>query len=286
MLGEFIEVPPIPRETARTAKAIFGCRNFYMRVGECLEAMPADGSVARTSAEGLKDTILTVVTFFQALEGLTDVQAMDAVRTRIDWKYALHLGIHSPSIQEDALCELRRRIILSPELQSEFQSVLDWLITLNPPLSDKPQVFRNTEVLAFICSLNRLGRANDAICQTLEALARTHPFWLRKRAMAHWYGRYNGLTLGFDPSAPRHDQESALQEIGADIRHLLDEVGQSALPELCEVQEVRGLQQIWEKEFEKRNERVNSNCIVNRLIDCEFCIHRGRTKEVHHTKRQ
>ncbi len=39
---------------------------------------------------------LALVTLMQYAEGLTDRQAADAVRTRIDWKYALSLELTDP----------------------------------------------------------------------------------------------------------------------------------------------------------------------------------------------
>jgi len=46
----------------------------------------------------------------QYAEGLTDRQAADAVRTRIDWKYALSLEITDPGFDFSVLSEFRSRL--------------------------------------------------------------------------------------------------------------------------------------------------------------------------------
>jgi hypothetical protein len=46
----------------------------------------------------------TLVTVLQAIEGLTDRQAAEAVRTRIDWLYALALPLDEPGFDYSILC--------------------------------------------------------------------------------------------------------------------------------------------------------------------------------------
>jgi transposase len=44
---------------------------------------------------------LALVTVFQFLENLTDRQAADAVRSRLDWKYALPPGVNRSRLRPD-----------------------------------------------------------------------------------------------------------------------------------------------------------------------------------------
>jgi transposase len=53
------------------------------------------------------------VTVFQFLEHLSDRQAADAVRSRIDWKYALSLELDDPGFHFSVLTEFRARLIAS-----------------------------------------------------------------------------------------------------------------------------------------------------------------------------
>ena len=54
---------------------------------------------------------LALVTVFQFLENLSDRQAADAVRARIDWKYALGLELTDPGFDYSVLSEFRRRLV-------------------------------------------------------------------------------------------------------------------------------------------------------------------------------
>ena len=75
MPSQFNAIPLIPWETARSAKAIFGSRNFYIQVGEQLESILKDIQAEHILEAG---TIFPPITFFQFLEGLTDAQAINA----------------------------------------------------------------------------------------------------------------------------------------------------------------------------------------------------------------
>lgn len=47
----------------------------------------------------------------QFIEGLSDRQAAEAVRSRIDWKYALSLELTDPGFDFSVLCEFRTRLM-------------------------------------------------------------------------------------------------------------------------------------------------------------------------------
>src|SRR5882762_8281005 len=90
-------IPVIPEETARVARTILPQGNVYMQMRDELgtlykdedfrDLFPKDGQPAEAPWR------LALVTLMQYVEGLTDRQAADAVRTRIDWKYALSLEL-------------------------------------------------------------------------------------------------------------------------------------------------------------------------------------------------
>src|SRR5207248_10990406 len=54
---------------------------------------------------------LALVLVLQFAEGLSDRQAADAVRGRIDWKYALALELTDPGFDASVLSEFRTRLI-------------------------------------------------------------------------------------------------------------------------------------------------------------------------------
>jgi transposase len=54
---------------------------------------------------------LALITVMQFLEELPDRQAADAVRGRIDLKYALGLDLTDPGFDATVLCEFRKRLL-------------------------------------------------------------------------------------------------------------------------------------------------------------------------------
>jgi hypothetical protein len=87
----------IPAETARVARAAFLKGTFAMRLREEFDVLYRDEDFrALYPSRGqpaLAPWRLALVTIFQFLEHLSDRQAADAVRARIDWKFALGLEL-------------------------------------------------------------------------------------------------------------------------------------------------------------------------------------------------
>ena len=56
-------------------------------------------------------------------ENLTDRQAADAVRSRIDWKYALGSELTDPGFHFSVLCEFRSRLIAGEAEQMLLEAI-------------------------------------------------------------------------------------------------------------------------------------------------------------------
>ena len=88
-------VDPVPEETARVARAAFPKGTPYMAMRDALGAIFEDEDFAALfpsrGQPAMAPWRLALATVMQFAEGLSDRQAADAVRARIDWKYALSL---------------------------------------------------------------------------------------------------------------------------------------------------------------------------------------------------
>ena len=80
------------------------------------------------------------------MEGLTDRQAADAVRTRIDWKYLLCLELTDPGFDHKVLSEFRTRLLVHEAKRRLFDTNLahaterNWVKTGGRQRSDSTHV--------------------------------------------------------------------------------------------------------------------------------------------------
>lgn len=85
------EASTIPEETVRVAQAVFPTGNVYLRMRDELGLLYADEAFAALfptrGRPAESPGLLALVTVMQFAEDLSDRQAADAVRSRIDWSY-------------------------------------------------------------------------------------------------------------------------------------------------------------------------------------------------------
>jgi transposase len=106
---------PIPDDTARVARASFPKGNIYMQMRDILGTIDDDALFAPLFAvrghPAETPWRLALVTVMQFAEGLSDRQAAEAVRARIDWQYALGLALTDAGFDFSVLCEFRARLV-------------------------------------------------------------------------------------------------------------------------------------------------------------------------------
>jgi transposase len=90
-------VPPMPVLTAEVAQAAFPKGNRYMRLrdtfGEIFQDDPFQALYPTQGQPAYSPWRLALICVMQHMENLTDRQAADAVRARLDWKYVLSLEL-------------------------------------------------------------------------------------------------------------------------------------------------------------------------------------------------
>jgi transposase len=274
--GHAVTILPIPKETARTARAVFGPSNFYIAVGDRLKTI-VEGIHLEYLSDGAKDrrldaAVLPLITFFQFAEGLTDVQAVDALRTRADWKYALHLPVNALVIRERSLCEFRCNLWNNPQGLHEFQKLTDRLLLLHPAITNRVKPGGEWGILELVCAFNRLDLVVETFSKAIEVLAIKFPEWLLEIAQPHWYGRYNRAAPKLDSRASLSQEEISMREAGSDIHYLLNEVSQVTLHEISALPEIQALEYVWHRQFEKDYLRINIESEPSQANACDFCI--------------
>jgi transposase len=102
-------IDPVPNATIRVARAAFPKGNPYLTLRDQLGVIFHDDDFVdlypATGQPGLSPWRLAWVTILQFREILSDRQAAEAVRARIDWKYFLGLELTDPGFDFSVLSE-------------------------------------------------------------------------------------------------------------------------------------------------------------------------------------
>src|SRR5829696_1665665 len=101
----------IPADTVRVARAAFPKGSLAMHLRDHLGTLYDNPLFAEVfsplGAPAIAPWRLALVCVLQFAEGLSDRQAADAVRARIDWKYALGLELADEGFHFAVLSEFR-----------------------------------------------------------------------------------------------------------------------------------------------------------------------------------
>jgi transposase len=186
----------------------------------------------------------------QFAEGLSDQQAGDAVRARIDWKYALALELTDPGFDSSVLSEFRKRLITGHAELLLFETMLT-LFREQGLLKAKGRMRTDsTHVLAAIQTLNRLECVGETLRQALNSLASVAPDWLQSWVSATWFDRYSRRFAEYRLPAEKPARYALAEQIGADGRQLLQRLYDPTTPTwLRELPAVQILRQVWVQQF-------------------------------------
>ena len=107
--------PEIPAETARVARKAFRKGHPWLQLRDELPALYDDAAFAdlypATGQPAYAPWRLALISVLQFAEGLSDEQAADAVRSRLEWKYLLALPLDDDGFDASVLSEFRTRLL-------------------------------------------------------------------------------------------------------------------------------------------------------------------------------
>jgi transposase len=247
-------VEPVPEETARVAKAAFPKGTTYMTMRDELGAIFEDEDFAhlfpRRGQPAMAPWRLALVTIMQFAEGLSDRQAADAVRARIDWKYALSLELADPGFDASVLSEFRSRLLEGGAERLLFDHLLERFREMGLVKARGKQRTDSTRILAVVRGLNRLELVGETMRHALDALSTVAPEWLRGRVREEWTQRY--IRRLDDEKLPKSKEErqAEAEKIGADGYELLGDVLSEGSPAwLRQIPAVETLRKVWLQNF-------------------------------------
>jgi transposase len=248
--------PDLPEDTAHVARGAFRKGNIYLTMGDRIHQIFQDEDFADLyalcGAPGLTPAQVVLVLIFQALENLSDREAADAVRSRIDWKYALHLPLAHAGFDFSVLSEFRDRLVEHEAGERVLDRVLERLRAMGLLKERGRQRTDSTYVFTAARTLNRLELVMETVRVVLEELAVAAPVWLQEIAQPHWVERYSLVWRGSRLPKSQAKRAELAASVGEDGAHLLQAMEQEGAPEeLAELQSVQILQKVWEQQYEE-----------------------------------
>ena len=190
---------------------------------------------------------LALVTVMQFSEGLLDRQAAEAVRARIDWKYALGLQLSNPGFDFSVLSEFRSRRVEGGKERLLLEKLLEGCKERYYLKVRGRQRTDSTHVLGALRVLSKGERTAETMRAALNALASAAPEWLREHADPEWFERYGRRIDDQRLSKAKEARKEYLKTVGADGLRLLEQLGVPYTPRsLRELAEIEVLRRLWE----------------------------------------
>jgi transposase len=245
---------PIPEETQRVARAAFPRGNLYMQVADHLGPLYHDAQFTalfpRRGQPAEAPARLALVTVLQFAEGLSDRQAADTVRSRIDWKYVLSLDLADPGFDHTVLSEFRARLVTGAAEHLLLDTLLTLAQTQGLLKARGRQRTDSTHVLAAIRVLNRLERVGETLRAALNSLAVVAPAWVQALAPPEWYERYAHRVENYQMPKTDAARKALAAVIGTNGQVLLQAIdAASEQPWLQEIPAVQLLRRVWAEQY-------------------------------------
>lgn len=186
----------------------------------------------------------------QFAEGLSDRDAAEAVRTRIDWKYLLGLELSDPGFDYSILSRFRDRLIEGHAEMSLLQRLLEKCKSLGLLRTRSDMRTDSTHVLASIRNVNRSDLVGKTLRATLNVLATVDPSWIAVSVPPSWYPKYARRFECCRQVQTKDEIIAAAEEIGRDGMILLDTIwSDKAPPYLRGLPAVETLRRCWIAQF-------------------------------------
>ena len=245
---------PIPPETVRVACAALDDDNRYRKLRQHFDTVFRDGAFEPLFPVRGQPAVapwrLALVTVLQFAEGLSDREAAEAVRARIDWKYLLGLELTDPGFDHSILSRFRDWLIEGNAEMLLLQQILDK--SQERGLIRKRSDMRTdaTHIVASVRNMNRSELVGETLRAALNAIATVDPKWLTKNVDGSWYLKYARRFESNRSAQTKEDTVAGAEDVGRDGMGLLEKIWLDATPYyLRSLPAVEVLRQCWVKQF-------------------------------------
>jgi len=181
---------PMPAETERIGRKLLKENDVYRLIGDRLfEQLNEEEYADLYSAEGkpgISPILLAFLSVFQFMEKLADRQAVNALRMRLDWKYALHLPLEYEGFDFSVLSEFRDRLIKGQAEGRVFEKLVKQIREMG---LIKEHGKQRTDSMAMLTKVRRLCRV-ETVVETLRlaivAIVETDREWSEEIIPPSW----------------------------------------------------------------------------------------------------
>jgi len=251
----------VPIETVRVARAAFLKGSLAMMIRDELDCVYEDKQFAELYAQrgqpGWSPWRLALVCILQFAEGLSDRQAAEAARGRIDWKYALGLELDDPGFDASILTEFRGRLLSTNQGEHLLNQLLEVLKNKGLVAARTQQRTDSTHILGAVRELNRLTMVIETLRQVLNELAVLEADWLRSVIEPDWFDRYSRRADDFHLPTARKAREALALQVGQDGWKVLKAV--EALPvsnPAHQSERIAILREVWAQQYNIRPKSI------------------------------
>lgn len=179
-------------------------------------------------------------------EGLSDSQAADAVRARIDWQYALALDLADPGFEASVLSEFRQRLITGKAERLLFESVLTLFREQKRLKAKGRQRTDSTPALAALQTRNRRECVGETLRYALNVLATVASDGLHSWVPAVGFDRYHQRFAADRLPTEKPARDALAEQIGTAGRQWLLAIYNAATPAwLREMPAIQTLRRVW-----------------------------------------
>jgi len=249
----------MPEETKRIGQKLLKEKDVYRLIGDQLfEGWNEEEYADLYSAEGkpgISPVILALVSVFQFMEKLADRQAMNALRMRLDWKYALHLPLDYEGFDFSVLSEFRDRLIKGQAEGRVFEKLVEQIRGMG---LIKEHGKQRTDSIAMLTKVRRLCRV-ETVVETLRlvivVIVDTDREWSEEIIPPSWEAKYGERFVR--QSYSEKEWKEYEEKIGEEGQWLLKRLEKGGAPaELQNLPEVQVLKTVWAQQFREEGGKM------------------------------
>ena len=240
--------------TLEIAKASFPKGNGYISLREEYGSLFYDEDFSDLYSwkgeEEIPPSYLATVTVLQYAEGLSDREAADHVRSRIDWKCLLGVELTYAGFDQSALSRFRARLLKAGVEDRLFELPLKRMKEMGLVKERGSQRTDATHVLSQVRTLNRLELVGETLRQALNEVAKIAQDWLESWIPHEWLNKYGRRVEEPKLSRKSETRDELAKAIGQDGYTLLSAIQHSDAPtQVASLNSVEVLRRVWIQQY-------------------------------------